>query len=113
MIWKIVALGAVQNYTTGWVLHYVYLPGKAETHQAASAAEAAGLTPPGCGSLSPSRRRWPPRSPVCLRCSRTGGCSTRQIAGVSMTSHLTGVALVTLPYSFALTLIAVVAPAST
>ncbi len=31
-----------------------------------------------------------------------------QIAGVSMTSHLTGVALVTLPYSFALTLIAVV-----
>ena len=28
MIGKIVALGLVQNYTTGWVLHYVYLPEK-------------------------------------------------------------------------------------
>ncbi|GAA1592791.1 hypothetical protein GCM10009789_53550 [Kribbella sancticallisti] len=184
MIWKIVALGVVENYTTGWVLHYVYLPGRAETHHALGAVgthstvgthSAVGThSGPGHGGpahgagagahgsheaaaqeLSPllhflrdSTLALPvtiaillivtlavraiavrvgadagtARVRIAFACAAAiaaamasvpevlahGRLFDEQIAGVSMASHLTGVALVTLRYTFALTLIAAV-----
>ena len=145
MLRKVVALGTVQNYVVGWVLHYVYLPRRAEVHQHHGAAEELS---PALHFLRDSTLALPVTIAVLLLVSfgvralavqaGSGPDTTRvkisfamltavamavasvpevlahgwlfgeQIDGVSLTSQLTGVALVTLRYAFALTLIAAV-----
>lgn len=157
MIKRVVALGVVENYVTGWVLHYVYLPGRSESHHALGAlgmheghgGHAAGL-PSESHELSPLahflrdsslalpvtiavlliaafavRAVWRDdtaraRIAYAVAAAVVAGVASvpevlahgwlfdEQIAGVSMASHLTGVALVTVRYTFALTLIAAV-----
>jgi hypothetical protein len=153
MIWRVVALGLVENYVTGWVLHYVYLPGRSESHHALGALgmhEGHGAGVPESHELSPlvhflrdSTLALPVTIAVLLIAAlavrafwRTDTARARiayavaaalvagvasvpevlahgwlfdePVAGVSLASHLTGVALVTIRYTFALTLIAAV-----
>jgi len=149
MLRKVVALGTVQNYVVGWVLHYVYLPRRAEAPQHHGAGhEAAHELSPALHFLRDSTLALPVTITVLLLVSLgvralavqagSGPDTTRvkisfamltavamavasgpevlahswlfdeQLAGVSLTSQLTGVVLVTLRYAFALTLIAAV-----
>ncbi|MEV6410007.1 hypothetical protein [Kribbella sp. NPDC051718] len=148
MIWRVVALGVVENYVTGWVLHYVYLPdqhvaaGAVGLHEGHGAREHHELSPL-LHFLRDSTLALPVTIAVLLIAALAvrafwradtarariayavaaalvagvasvpevlahGWLFDEQVAGVSLASHLTGVALVTIRYTFALTLIAAV-----
>ncbi|NEA37340.1 hypothetical protein [Streptomyces sp. SID13031] len=148
MVWRIVALGVVENYTTGWVLHYVYLPdqqlaaGPVGEHAGHGGAETPHTLSPLLHFLRDStlalpvtivvlliaalavRALWPAdtarvRIGYAVAAAVAAGIASvpevlahgwlfdEQVAG-SLASHLTGVALVTVRYTFALTLIAAV-----
>ncbi|WP_328328689.1 hypothetical protein OHA70_04170 [Kribbella sp. NBC_00382] len=151
MIKRVVALGVVVNYVTGWVLHYVYLPdqhvaagavGRHEGHGSHAAAESHELSPL-VHFLRDSTLALPVTIAVLLVAALAvravwrddtgrariafaaaaavvagaasvpevlahGWLFDEQVAGVSLASHLTGVALVTVRYTFALTLVAAV-----
>jgi hypothetical protein len=143
MLGKVAALGLIQNYLVGWVLHYVYLPDHETTHAGHHGAAATGSElSPFTHFLRDSTLALPVSIGVLLlvavAASRLGlrdGVPERivfavgaavvaavfsapevlahgwlfgeQVAG-DLTSHLTGVALVTLRYTFALVLVAAV-----
>lgn len=150
----VIALGLVQNFTVGWVLHFVYLPGAGDLHlslgafgnhseHGAPAAPEQTLSPLAhylrdsslaapvavvvllvtthlVRRLLASRSTTPDslaaRLIFAVAAALAAGLASvpevlahgwlfdEHVVGTSLASHVTGVALVTLRYTFALTL---------